>query len=105
MAYVFVADRYLAPIQAAEFTAPSPGPATPIAPRPDGVNVRFAKQGVIVQALAANTAAVYVGGRGVLTTTGIELSPGDSVLLPLGDPSMIFAVGAAANQKLHVVWT
>lgn len=35
--------------------------------------------GILVQALAGNGAAVYVGGSGVTTSTGWELSPGQAI--------------------------
>lgn len=34
--------------------------------------------GIIIRALAGNSAAIYVGGSGVTTATGFELSPGES---------------------------
>lgn len=35
--------------------------------------------GILVQALAGNAAAIYVGGSGVTTSTGWELSPGQAI--------------------------
>lgn len=63
-----------------------------------------AKVGVCVQSIAANTAKIYVGGSGVLTTTGIELAPGDSFWFPLGDPSKIYCISGSASQILQYVW-
>lgn len=86
---------------APEYTAPNGGAATPIVASTPTVGAR---QGIIIQALAANTAKVYIGPSGVDATTGLELAAGDSVSVPCFDPSTIFAVGSAAGQKLHVSW-
>lgn len=57
--------------------------------------------GVVVQALLANTAAVFLGGSDVTTANGYELQPGDSVFLPV-DGSVVFGVSVAA-QNLRVL--
>ncbi len=99
--HVYVAGAGAKMQVAAEYTAPNGTTATQIVAATPAIGAR---QGVIVQSLSANTAKVYVGPLGVDATTGIELSPGDSVSIPVFDPSTIFATGAAASQKLHVSW-
>lgn len=101
------ADIKQVPQQAPQFTVPT-GSATAVAPalptNMNGATVGQAWQAVIVQSIGANTAKVYVGGAGVTVTTGLELNPGDSVSLPVGDPSTIFAISGTSGQILHVVW-
>ncbi|MGK3961309.1 hypothetical protein WMF01_12080 [Sorangium sp. So ce1667] len=62
-----------------------------------------ATRSILVQAPIANTAAVYVGGTGVTTLTGIELLPGDAVTIPTASAASIFAVSGTAGQKLRLL--
>jgi hypothetical protein len=58
---------------------------------------------IIVTALLANTAAIFLArGAGVTTGTGIELNPGDSIPLPCENANEWFAISAAA-QNLRFV--
>jgi hypothetical protein len=62
-----------------------------------------AKKGVLVKALAANTAPVYVGGPTVSITNGYELSPTEEVFIPVDDASKIYVVAASAQQVCWLV--
>jgi hypothetical protein len=69
-----------------------------------GANGR-ANGGVIVKAPSTNTATVFIGGSASLTTAnGYPLAPGDSVALPVDDPSRVFAIVAAATQDLRFIY-
>jgi hypothetical protein len=58
--------------------------------------------GIIVQALAANTAKVYIGGSGVLTTTGFELQAGQAVSFTC-NLNTLYVIGS--NNTDGVCWT
>lgn len=63
---------------------------------PDGV-------GVVVKALAGNTATVFVGVSGVTTSDGFELSAGDSVTLYVDNLADIYVISGSADQKVCYV--
>lgn len=64
-----------------------------------------ARQGVLVKAGADNAGRIYPGTSSSVTansnddTDGFELSAGDSVVVEVDDPSKIFIIGSAADQK------
>ena len=68
-----------------------------------GANVGRAGSGIVIKALAANSAAVFIGDSTVTTGTGYGLAAGDSVSLNVDDPSKIWAVSVAA-QTLHIIY-
>jgi hypothetical protein len=62
-------------------------------------------KGIELRAADENTAALYVGGQGVTAdaadaTSGFPLVAGDSLFLPVDDPSVVYVVASAAGQKL-----
>lgn len=59
--------------------------------------------GILVQASKTNGGIVYVGPEGVTTATGIALAAGESVFLPISQPSRIFVVGSVAAQVVRGV--
>ena len=58
---------------------------------------------VVIKALAANTGKIYVGLTGVLTSTGFELSAGESVGLYVTDVSTIYLISDTATQGVSYV--
>ena len=58
-------------------------------------------KGVQVQAAYANTVSVFVGDSSVDATHGFELAPGDSVFVPVPDPSKIFVFASSTSQKAN----
>jgi len=67
-----------------------------------------AKFGVTVKAAVDNTDTVYIGNSDVTAgttaaTDGFPLEPGESITLPVNNPNLLYAIGAAANQK--VFWS
>lgn len=78
--------------------------ATLIVAAPADQRTRSGAVGLWVKAPASNTAAVYVGGSGVTTSTGFIISPGDVQYLPFGDPSVLYCIVAASTETLCVLW-
>ena len=66
-----------------------------------------AVRGVIIKALAGNTANIYVGNNNSVTTSGttggLELIPGDSIFLPLTNLNLVFCISTIAAQKVSWV--
>ena len=67
-----------------------------------------AKFGVTVKSAADNTDTVYIGNSDVTAgttaaTDGFPLEPGESITLPVNNSNLLYAIGAAANQK--VFWS
>jgi hypothetical protein len=67
-----------------------------------------AKFGVTVKSAVDNTDTVYIGNSDVTAgttaaTDGFPLEPGESITLPVNNPNLLYAIGAAANQK--VFWS
>ena len=60
----------------------------------------------VIKALSTNTGRVFIGvSNGVLTTTGFELSAGESIAVPVAEAanaSGIWAIGSAASQTICV---
>lgn len=60
-----------------------------------------AKSGIDVKALAANTAPVYIGtSTAVTTSTGWELSPGESKRFLSTNPATLCGISSSASQAL-----
>jgi hypothetical protein len=49
-----------------------------------------------------NTVCVWVGGANVTTNTGMPLPPGQAIVIPIDDPSVLFLISTAADQD--VAW-
>ena len=61
------------------------------------------RRGVLIKALAANDATVYLGMTGVTVSTGFELSAGESVVLPHLKASEIFAITTGTQNICFVI--
>ena len=53
----------------------------------------------------ANTAPIWVGGKGVtansnVATGGVPLAPGESINLPVNDPTLVYVVSTAGAQDV-----
>lgn len=60
------------------------------------------QKGILVQALAANGAKVYIGPDDTVSaTTGIELAAGASILLPLTAAASIYVLGTTLGDRVH----
>jgi hypothetical protein len=55
---------------------------------------------VVIKASVNNTGIVYLGITGVLTTTGFELSAGESMALKITNLNKVFAIADAALQSV-----
>lgn len=64
-----------------------------------------ARQGVILQSLSTNTASIWVGDSNTAVNRGLEITPGNSVTVPIDDPSHIYSISGTSSQKLNVVWS
>lgn len=58
--------------------------------------------GIIIQALSTNTASVFIGGSGVTTATGFELTSGSSLTIT-SNLNTIYVIGSNATDK--VCWS
>jgi hypothetical protein len=58
--------------------------------------------GIIVEALAGNAAVVYIGGSGVTTSTGFQLSAGQSISFTC-NLNTLYVIGSNNTDK--VCWT
>lgn len=59
--------------------------------------------GVKLTCLSNSTASLFMGTAGVTTSTGDELPPGSSVVLPISDVSGLYVV-ATANSTTMISW-
>ena len=58
--------------------------------------------GLYLQALATNTATVYVGISGVTVANGYPLAPGvASLLIPVQDASSLFVISTGGSQEVR----
>jgi hypothetical protein len=57
------------------------------------------KKGVLVKALASNTAPVYIGDSGVTITSGYELNPKEEVFIPIDNVNKLYGI-ASSPQKV-----
>ena len=55
--------------------------------------------GLIIQALSTNTASVFIGGSGVTTATGFELTSGSSLTIT-SNLNTIYVIGSNATDKV-----
>lgn len=66
----------------------------------------FAKRGVQIVATLGNTVPVYIGPQGVTagtsaaTTDGYPLQAGESIVVPVIDPTKIYAITASATASV-----
>lgn len=64
------------------------------------------KRGIVVKAAVGNSGKVYVGSSLDVTadsadaTDGFELSAGDSIMTETDDPSKLFLIASAPDQKV-----
>ena len=59
-----------------------------------------ATNGILVQALAANTAQVYIGGVSVSSADGFELQPGQAVPFTVDNITDLYVVGGSGTDKV-----
>jgi hypothetical protein len=64
-----------------------------------------ASKNACVKALIGNSLNVYVGPTGVTTATGMELAPGDSVCLPVGNTNLLYVVSSATGSSVSWIGT
>lgn len=61
----------------------------------------------VFSAPLVNTAALYLAFHGAVTSgatgTGIELQPGDSVVLPVSNTNQVYAITGTATQNVHAL--
>lgn len=55
------------------------------------------KNGFALTNLSSSTASMFIGASGVTTTTGFELAPGTSLILPVQDISTVYVIAATAG--------
>jgi hypothetical protein len=63
-------------------------------------------RGILVRADANNAGTVYVGGVRVTTTgvnAGLPLAAGDSIFIPVQDPSQVYLVASQASQAVCAI--
>tara|TARA_B100000519_G_C14079056_1_gene360585 strand:+ start:349 stop:645 length:297 start_codon:yes stop_codon:yes gene_type:complete len=66
----------------------------------------YAKRGVQIVATLANTVPVYIGPEGVTagtsaaTTDGYPLQAGESIVIPVIDPTKIYAITASSTASI-----
>ena len=77
-------------------------PATPAAAEAIAASTAC-HTGVLIAASESNGNIVYIGGSGVTVATGIPMSAGDTLFLPVTDAALVFCVGGAAAQVVKAV--
>ena len=65
--------------------------------------VKKAYKGVRVRAATANTLTIYVGPRGVSTSTGYPLPAGEELAIPIEDPSKVYIVATPGSNCQQTV--
>ena len=66
-------------------------------------------QGVQLKAANSNSGSIYIGSLSGVTngsidaTDGFELAAGESLFVPIDDPSKIYVIGSATGKKVFVV--
>lgn len=55
---------------------------------------------VCVKGLVGNQINVYVGPSTVTTSNGMELAPGDTVCLPLANPSAVYVIASTTGASV-----
>lgn len=63
-----------------------------------GVATSFTN-GFRLKNLSTSTAPVFYGPSGVTTSTGDELAPGESVILPVADASTVYVIAVSAGTS------
>jgi len=61
-----------------------------------GASTSF-KNGFALANLSSSTASLFVGGSGVTTSTGYEIAPGTSLVIPVQDISTVYVVAAVIS--------
>lgn len=62
------------------------------------INATF---GVIVKALNANTAAIYIGtSSSVTSATGYELGAGENISIPVNNANLLWVISASGTQTV-----
>lgn len=59
-------------------------------------------EGVVLESLSTNTVSIFVGGTGVTTSTGYELTPGSSIGVSISNTNKIFVICASSSPV--VTW-
>lgn len=65
----------------------------------------LAGQSVVARLPSGAPASVFLGGTGVTTTTGFELTAGSSVAMDLSDGERLFGIIATGTQTVHMLRT
>lgn len=58
------------------------------------------QNGILIEALSTNSASIFVGGTGVLTTTGFELQPGQSAPFTCNLNTLFIVSAASTTDKV-----
>ena len=60
---------------------------------------------VCIKALAGNTINVYLGGAGVTTATGMELTPGNAYCSPTANAAQFYVVASTTGASVSWIVT
>jgi hypothetical protein len=63
-----------------------------------GTSTSFSN-GVILKNLSTSSASLFYGGSGVTTSTGCEIPPGGSDVLPVSDISSVYVIAAVVSTS------
>lgn len=58
------------------------------------------QNGVKLTCLSSSTVSAFIGKSGVTTSTGDELPPGQSVILPIADISSVYVIATGTGATL-----
>ena len=58
---------------------------------------------ITIKALSTNTGLIYVGGSGVTSSNGFELSTGDSVTLAINDADEIWIDSSVSGEGVSII--
>jgi hypothetical protein len=64
------------------------------------IGIAAAKRGILIRSRSGNTAKIYLGSSTVTISNGFELNPSDSVVLPLNNANLVYAISDSTNQIL-----
>lgn len=72
------------------------------------INDDVVERGITIIADGNNTGTVYIGGdtvtaNGSDTTTGVPLSAGDSIYIPINHISYLFVIATTTNNKVFFI--
>jgi len=59
---------------------------------------------VVLKADDDNTGNIYVGNSDVTTSSGLRLSPGQSLSIDIDNLNKVYVIADTADQKLYVLW-